>query len=167
MGKAKFGIFGDGKELPQIVLNRFFKNGDFRSGYYRDQTLLMAQGLLSPDNFFAALYAHTDLKYEPMSGGRQMGAHFLTKNIDEKGQWLNLMKQKNHSSDVSPTGSQMPRLVGLAYASKIYRNSIPKSHQNARFCRKSMPKSHQNAGFRCFFGCQAIQILSALGKFGI
>ena len=94
LGKAKFGIFGDGKELPQIVLNRFFKNGDFRSGYYRDQTLLMAQGLLSPDNFFAALYAHTDLKYEPMSGGRQMGAHFLTKNIDEKGQWLNLMKQK-------------------------------------------------------------------------
>ncbi len=129
LGKAKFGIFGDGKELPQIVLNRFFKNGDFRSGYYRDQTLLMAQGLLSPDNFFAALYAHTDLKYEPMSGGRQMGAHFLTKNIDEKGQWLNLMKQKNHSSDVSPTGSQMPRLVGLAYASKIYRKlNIKKSN---------------------------------------
>ncbi|MBL30639.1 MAG: transketolase [Flavobacteriaceae bacterium] len=121
LGKGKFGIFGDGKELPQIVLNRFFKNGDFRSGYYRDQTLLMAQGLLTPDNFFAALYAHTDLKYEPMSGGRQMGAHFSTRSIDKNGEWLNLMKQKNHSSDVSPTGSQMPRLVGLAYSSKIYR----------------------------------------------
>ena len=129
LGKGKFGIFGDGKELPQVALNRFFKNGDFRSGYYRDQTLLMAQGLLTPDNFFAALYAHTDLQYEPMSGGRQMGAHFLTKNIDESGKWLNLMKQKNHSSDISPTGSQMPRLVGLAYASKLYRQlNIKKSN---------------------------------------
>ena len=84
LGKGKFGIFGDGKELPQMALNHFFKNGDFRSGYYRDQTLLMAQGLLTPENFFAALYAHTDLDFEPMSGGRQMGAHFLTKSINFK-----------------------------------------------------------------------------------
>jgi len=121
LGKGKFGIFGDGKELPQIALNHFFKNGDFRSGYYRDQTLLMAQGLLTPENFFAALYAHTDLDFEPMSGGRQMGGHFLSKSINKDGSWKDLMKQKNHSSDVSPTGSQMPRLVGLAQASKIYR----------------------------------------------
>ncbi|MDG2371713.1 MAG: thiamine pyrophosphate-dependent enzyme [Flavobacteriaceae bacterium] len=121
LGKGKFGIFGDGKELPQMALNHFFKNGDFRSGYYRDQTLLMAQGLLTPENFFAALYAHTDLDFEPMSGGRQMGAHFLTKSINKDGSWNNLMDQKNHSADVSPTGSQMPRLVGLAQASKIYR----------------------------------------------
>ena len=121
LGKGKFGIFGDGKELPQVALNHFFKNGDFRSGYYRDQTLLMAQNILTPENFFAALYAHTDLDYEPMSGGRQMGGHFLTKSINNDGSWRDLMKQKNHSSDVSPTGSQMPRLVGLAQASKIYR----------------------------------------------
>ena len=121
LGKGKFGIFGDGKELPQVALNHFFKNGDFRSGYYRDQTLLMAQNILTPENFFAALYAHTDLDYEPMSGGRQMGGHFLTKSINNDGSWRDLMRQKNHSSDVSPTGSQMPRLVGLAQASKIYR----------------------------------------------
>ncbi len=121
LGKGKFGIFGDGKELPQVALNHFFKNGDFRSGYYRDQTLLMAQNILTPESFFAALYAHTDLDYEPMSGGRQMGGHFLTKSINNDGSWRDLMKQKNHSSDVSPTGSQMPRLVGLAQASKIYR----------------------------------------------
>ncbi len=122
LGKGKFGIFGDGKELPQIAMNHFFKDGDFRSGYYRDQTLLMAQGILNPENFFAALYAHTDLDYEPMSGGRQMGGHFLTKSLNEDGTWRDLMKQKNHSSDVSPTASQMPRLVGLAQASKVYRN---------------------------------------------
>ena len=121
LGKGKFGIFGDGKELPQMALNHFFKNGDFRSGYYRDQTLLMAQSLLSPENFFAALYAHSDLTFEPMSGGRQMGGHFLSRSINIDGSWKNLMNQKNHSSDVSPTASQMPRLIGLAQASKIYR----------------------------------------------
>ena len=121
-GKGKFGIFGDGKELPQVVLNHFFQKGDYRAGYYRDQTLLMAQGLLDTDKFFAALYGHPDLKYETMSGGRQMGAHFMTSNIDQNG---NLISQKdifNHSADLSPTASQMPRLVGLAQASKIYRN---------------------------------------------
>jgi hypothetical protein len=121
LGKGKFGIFGDGKELPQMALNHFFNDGDFRSGYYRDQTLLMAQKLLTPENFFAALYAHTDLNFEPMSGGRQMGGHFLSKSVNQDGSWVNLMKQKNHSSDISPTASQMPRLVGLAQASKFYR----------------------------------------------
>ena len=121
-GKGKFGIFGDGKELPQIALSKFYQNGDFRSGYYRDQTLLMSQGLLSPKQIFAALYAHLDLEKEPMSGGRQMGGHFVTRSVTEDGEWLSLVDQKNHSGDVSPTGSQMPRLLGLAQASKIYRN---------------------------------------------
>ena len=129
-GKGKFGIFGDGKEVPQIALNHFFKNGDFRSGYYRDQTLLMAQGLLSISNIFSALYADLDLSREPMSGGRQMGGHFVTPSRKKNGEWLDLMKKKNHSGDVSPTGSQMPRLLGLAQASKIYRNIKPKdSHK--------------------------------------
>lgn len=121
-GKGKFGIFGDGKELPQIALNKFYKNGDFRSGYYRDQTLLMSQGLLSAKEIFAALYAHLDADKEPMSGGRQMGGHYVTRSISENGTWLPLVDQKNHSGDISPTGSQMPRLIGLAQASKIYRN---------------------------------------------
>ena len=130
LGKGKFGIFGDGKELPQMALNHFFNDGDFRSGYYRDQTLLMAQKLLTPENFFAALYAHTDLNFEPMSGGRQMGGHFLSKSVNQDGSWVNLMKQKNHSSDISPTASQMPRLVGLAQASKFYRKLKVKNSKN-------------------------------------
>ena len=121
-GKAKFGIFGDGKELPQLILSKFFKNGDFRSGYYRDQTILMDQGHLSPKELFSALYAHPDIDIEPMSGGRQMGGHFVTRSIEENGSWKNLTNQKNHSSDISPTAGQMPRLVGLAQASKVYRS---------------------------------------------
>ena len=120
-GKGKFGIFGDGKELPQLAMNHFFQNGDFRSGYYRDQTLLMAQGLLTVSNVFAALYAHLDQSIEPMSGGRQMGGHFATPFRNDKGEWLDLVNLKNHSGDISPTGSQMPRLLGLAQASKVYR----------------------------------------------
>ena len=120
-GKAKFGIFGDGKELPQLVLSRFFKKGDFRSGYYRDQTILMSHDLLSPQQLFAALYAHPDLKEEPMSGGRQMGAHFVTPSHDKEGNWLDLTQQYNHSSDISPTAGQIPRSIGLAQASKVYR----------------------------------------------
>ena len=120
-GKAKFGIFGDGKELPQLVLSRFFAKGDFRAGYYRDQTILMAQGLLSPQQLFAALYAHPDLEEEPMSGGRQMGAHFVTPSHDHEGNWLDLTKQYNHSSDISPTAGQIPRSIGLAQASRVYR----------------------------------------------
>ena len=129
-GKGKFGIFGDGKELPQLALNHFFKKGDYRAGYYRDQTLLMAQGLLSVSNIFASLYADLDLKREPMSGGRQMGGHFMTANKNHNNEWLNLLKTKNHSGDVSPTGSQMPRLLGLAQASKIYRGLNTKNSKN-------------------------------------
>ncbi|MFC7445532.1 alpha-ketoacid dehydrogenase subunit alpha/beta [Mesoflavibacter profundi] len=121
-GKAKFGIFGDGKEVPQLALAKAFKNGDFRSGYYRDQTFMMAIGELSIEQFFAGLYANTDLKEEPMSAGRQMGGHFATHSLDEKGNWKDLTKQKNSSSDISPTAGQMPRLLGLAQASKIYRH---------------------------------------------
>jgi len=121
-GKAKFGIFGDGKEVPQLALAKAFQNGDFRSGYYRDQTFMMAIGQLSIQQFFAGLYGHTDLAYDPMSAGRQMGGHFATHSLDEKGNWNNLTKQKNSSADISPTAGQMPRLLGLAQASKIYRN---------------------------------------------
>lgn len=121
-GKAKFGIFGDGKEVPQLAMAKAFKNGDFRSGYYRDQTFMMAIGQLTPQQFFAGLYAHTDINQEPMSAGRQMGGHFATHSLDENGNWKNLTAQKNSSSDISPTAGQMPRLLGLAQASKIYRN---------------------------------------------
>ncbi|MEM1001786.1 MAG: thiamine pyrophosphate-dependent enzyme [Bacteroidota bacterium] len=120
-GKAKFGIFGDGKEVPQIAWAKAFKNGDFRSGYYRDQTFMMAIGELNIEQFFAGLYANTDLKEEPMSAGRQMGGHFATHSLDENGNWNDLTVIKNSSSDISPTAAQMPRLLGLAQASKIYR----------------------------------------------
>ena len=120
-GKAKFGIFGDGKEVPQLALAKAFKNGDFRSGYYRDQTFMMAIGQLSIQEFFAGLYGHSDINFDPMSAGRQMGGHFATHSLDEKGNWKNLTIQKNSSSDISPTAGQMPRLLGLAQASKIYR----------------------------------------------
>ncbi|TYB79734.1 alpha-ketoacid dehydrogenase subunit alpha/beta [Bizionia myxarmorum] len=121
-GKAKFGIFGDGKEVPQLAMAKAFKNGDFRSGYYRDQTFMMAIGALNIEQFFAGLYANTDIKEEPMSGGRQMGGHFATHSLDENGNWNNLLEQKNSSADISPTAGQMPRLLGLAQASKIYRH---------------------------------------------
>ncbi|MCM8570536.1 thiamine pyrophosphate-dependent enzyme [Gramella jeungdoensis] len=121
-GKAKFGIFGDGKEVPQLAMAKAYKNGDFRSGYYRDQTFMMAINELTPEQFFAGLYADTDMENEPMSAGRQMGGHFMTHSIDENGEWKNLMEQKNSSADISPTAGQMPRLLGLAQASKIYRN---------------------------------------------
>ncbi len=122
-GKAKFGIFGDGKELAQIALAKQFQLGDFRSGYYRDQTLLFAINELTIQEYFAGLYAHTDVVEEPLSGGRQMGGHFATRNIDENGEWKDLMKQRNSSSDISPTAGQMPRLLGLAQASKVYREN--------------------------------------------
>ena len=120
-GKAKFGIFGDGKELPQLAMARAFRNGDFRSGYYRDQTFMMALGLLTPENFFHGLYATTDITLEPMSAGRQMGGHFGTYSLNEDGSWKDLTAQPNSSPDISCTAGQMPRLLGLAYASKIYR----------------------------------------------
>jgi len=121
-GKAKFGIFGDGKEVPQLAMAKAFKNGDFRSGYYRDQTFMMAIGEMSIQQFFAGLYGHTDIIHDPMSAGRQMGGHFATHSLDENGHWKNLVNQKNSSADISPTGGQMPRLLGLAQASKMYRN---------------------------------------------
>ena len=122
-GKAKFGIFGDGKEIAQLAMAKQFKNGDWRSGYYRDQTFMMAIDKLSVKQYFAALYAHTDLKHEPSSAGRQMGGHYSTRSLDENGNWMNLMEQKNSSSDISPTAGQMPRLLGLAQASKVFREN--------------------------------------------
>lgn len=121
-GKAKFGIFGDGKEVPQLAWAKAFKNGDWRSGYYRDQTFMMAIGEMTIQQFFAGLYGHTDLAHEPMAAGRQMGGHFSTHSLNEDGSWKNLTAQKNSSPDISPTAGQMPRLLGLAQASKIFRN---------------------------------------------
>lgn len=121
-GKAKFGIFGDGKEVPQLAMAKAFQNGDFRSGYYRDQTFMIAIGQMTIEQFFAGLYGHTDLDFDPMSAGRQMGGHFATHSLDENGNWKDLTKQKNSSADISPTAGQMPRLLGLAQASKIFRN---------------------------------------------
>jgi len=122
-GKAKFGIFGDGKELPQLAMAKFFKPGDFRSGYYRDQTFMMATGLLTVRQFFAQLYATPDVIAEPASAGRMMTSHFGTRLLDEKGNWKELKNMLNSSSDISPTAAQMPRLVGLAFASKYYRQN--------------------------------------------
>mgnify|MGYP006275440971 CR=1 FL=1 len=123
MGKAKFGIFGDGKEVAQIAMAKAFQNGDFRSGYYRDQTFMMSVGQLTSQQFFAQLYAHTSVKDEPASAGRMMNGHFGTRSLNEKGEWKTLTDMKNSSSDISPTAGQMPRLVGLAYASKLYREN--------------------------------------------
>ncbi len=122
-GKAKFGIFGDGKEIAQIAMSKVFMPGDFRSGYYRDQTFMFAKGLLTVQEWFAGLYAHADLTAEPSSAGRQMGGHYSTRSINPDNSWATLTDQANSSSDISPTGSQMPRLLGLAMASKQYRNT--------------------------------------------
>ena len=131
-GKAKFGIFGDGKEVPQLAMAKFFKDGDFRSGYYRDQTFMMAIGELTMQQFFAGLYGHTDISQEPMSAGRQMGGHFVTHSLNDDGSWKDLTKQKNSSADISPTAAQMPRMLGLAQASSIYR-SIPELADKSNF----------------------------------
>ncbi len=121
-GKAKFGIFGDGKELPQLAMAKVFRNGDFRSGYYRDQTFAMAIDAVTVESFFAQLYADTSIDREPASAGRQMNGHYATRSLNEDGSWKNLMEQKNISSDISPTAGQMPRLLGLALASKVYKS---------------------------------------------
>jgi 2-oxoisovalerate dehydrogenase E1 component len=123
MGKAKFGIFGDGKELAQLAMAKVFRDGDHRAGYYRDQTFMLAIGELTLQQYFAQLYAHTDVEADPASAGRLMNGHFATRMIDENGAFKNLAKLKNSSSDISPTAGQMPRLVGLAYASKLFRNN--------------------------------------------
>ncbi len=120
-GKAKFGIFGDGKEIAQLALAKVFKKGDWRSGYYRDQTIMMALGEVSLQQFFAQLYAHADLEHEPHTGGRLMNVHYATRSLNEDGSWKPITAQHNSAADVSCTGAQMPRLVGLAWASKLYR----------------------------------------------
>ena len=122
-GKGKFGIFGDGKEVAQIAMAKFFQQGDFRSGYYRDQTFMFSAGLASVEQFFSQLYADPDVKNDPFSAGRQMNAHFATKFVDDNGNWLDLANRKNISADMAPTASQMPRALGLAYASKCFRNA--------------------------------------------
>lgn len=122
-GKAKFGIFGDGKELAQVAMARVFQAGDWRSGYYRDQTVMMALEQLTLKQFFAQLFADTDVEHDPASAGRQMNNHFSTRLISSDGEWLDQLKQPNTSSDISPTGGQMARLVGLGYASKLYRSN--------------------------------------------
>jgi len=122
-GKAKFGIFGDGKEIPQLAMARVFQPGDWRSGYYRDQTFMMAAGMFSLEEFFAQLYGDTDLNANPANGGRLMNNHFATRSLDEKGHWKDLMKQKNSAADSSPTASQMPRLLGLAQASRLFKEN--------------------------------------------
>jgi 2-oxoisovalerate dehydrogenase E1 component len=133
-GKAKFGIFGDGKELPQVAMAHAFRPGDWRSGYYRDQTLAFATGMSTVQEFFAQLYAHTDLQAEPASAGRMMNGHFGTRSLTPDGSWRDLTAQPNSASDVSPTASQMPRAVGLAYASKLYRQ-VAELQSFTRFSR--------------------------------
>ena len=123
MGRAKFGVFGDGKELPQIAMSKFFKNGDFRSGYYRDQTFMMAIDQLNASQFFAQLYAHADINFDPHSGGRQMNCHFATRMLNDNGDWKTQTDMKNSASDISCVSGQMPRIVGLGYASKLYREN--------------------------------------------
>ncbi|MEE3146207.1 MAG: thiamine pyrophosphate-dependent enzyme [Bacteroidota bacterium] len=142
-GKAKFGIFGDGKELAQIALSKQFQNGDFRSGYYRDQTIMLAIEELTLEQYFSGLYAHTDVEIEPQSAGRQMGGHYATRNLDANGDWKNLMNQKNSSADISPTAGQMPRLVGLAQASKVYRTN--KNLHGLDFTKKFSNKGNEVA----------------------
>ena len=132
MGKAKFGIFGDGKELPQLAMARAFRAGDWRAGYYRDQTFMLAIGELTLQQYFAQLYAHTDVEAEPATAGRAMNGHFATRILDEDGNFKNLATSKNSSADISPTAGQMPRLVGLAYASKLYRQN-PELQQFEQF----------------------------------
>lgn len=123
MGKAKFGIFGDGKELAQVVMARVFQKGDFRAGYYRDQTLMMALGELTVQQYFAQLYAHTNVEADPASAGRLMNGHFATRSLNEDGTWKSLTSQYNSAADISPTAAQMPKLLGLAFASKLFRNN--------------------------------------------
>jgi len=134
-GKAKFGIFGDGKEIPQLAMAKVFRNGDWRSGYYRDQTFMFAAGLMTLEEFFAQLYGDTDENFNPQSAGRLMNNHFSTKTIDKNGEWFDLTERKNSSADISPTAGQMPRLLGLALASKLFR-SYPSKKEFKKFTIK-------------------------------
>ena len=140
-GKAKFGIFGDGKEVAQVAMSKFFKPGDFRSGYYRDQTFMFASGTATIEQFFSQLYADANINHDPFSAGRQMNGHYATKFVDEQGEWLDLAKLKNISSDISPTAGQMVRGLGLAFASKLFRN-VPALHE--------LPNLSNNGNEICF-----------------
>ena len=131
-GKAKFGIFGDGKEIPQLAMAKVFKNGDWRSGYYRDQTFMFAIGAMTLEEFFAQLYGDTNLENTPANAGRLMNNHFATRSLNDKGEWKDLMKQKNSSPDISPTAGQMPRALGLALASKLFKQNID-LHSSSKF----------------------------------
>ncbi len=122
-GKAKFGIFGDGKEIPQLAMTRVFQNGDWRSGYYGDQTFMMAAGMFSLEEFFAQLYGDPDQDFNPSIAGRLMNNHFATSYINADGSWMKQTELNNSTADISPTAGQMPRLLGLAYVSKFYRNN--------------------------------------------
>ncbi|MBM3935658.1 MAG: transketolase [Sphingomonadales bacterium] len=144
-GKAKFGIFGDGKELPQLAMAKAFRAGDIRSGYYRDQTFMLATGMMTLEGFFAQLYAHSSLEHEPASGGRSMNGHFATRWLDQQGQTLNLTDKPQSTADVSPTGGQMGRGLGIAYASKLYR-SLPDLHSSSAFSRGGNEISYVTIG---------------------
>jgi TPP-dependent pyruvate/acetoin dehydrogenase alpha subunit len=122
-GKAKFGIFGDGKEVAQVALSKFFQPGDYLSGYYRDQTIAFATGQASMEEFFSQLYADPDANNEPHSGGRNMNAHFATAFVDENGEWLDLVNRKNIAGPLAPTAAQIPRSMGFALASKLFRHN--------------------------------------------
>ncbi|MGB0849918.1 MAG: thiamine pyrophosphate-dependent enzyme [Bacteroidia bacterium] len=134
-GKAKFGIFGDGKEVAQVAMARYMQKGDFRAGYYRDQTLMFALGLSDVQKFFAQLYAHPSAKHEPSSAGRSMNGHFGTRMLDDDGNWLPQTDRINVSSDISPTAGQMPRVLGLAFASKVYKENR-NLHENTNFSKQ-------------------------------
>jgi TPP-dependent pyruvate/acetoin dehydrogenase alpha subunit len=122
-GKAKFGIFGDGKEIPQLAMAKVFREGDWRAGYYRDQTFMFASGIMNLEEFFAQLYGDTDQDFNPQSAGRLMNNHFSTRTIDGDGNWLDLASRKNVSADISPTAGHMPRLLGLAFSSVLFRQN--------------------------------------------
>jgi pyruvate/2-oxoglutarate/acetoin dehydrogenase E1 component/TPP-dependent pyruvate/acetoin dehydrogenase alpha subunit len=144
-GKAKFGIFGDGKELPQLAMAKAFRAGDIRSGYYRDQTFMLATGMMTLEGFFAQLYAHTSLEHEPASGGRSMNGHFATRWLDEHGQTKSLTEGPQSTADISPTGGQMGRGLGIAYASKLYR-LLPDLHSAVGFSRNGNEISYVTIG---------------------
>jgi TPP-dependent pyruvate/acetoin dehydrogenase alpha subunit len=133
-GKAKFGIFGDGKEIAQLAYAKQFRKGDWRSGYYRDQTFMMAAGLLSAEQFFAQLYGTTGNELNPGNAGRSFNNHYATANVDTRGEWLNLADQKNSAADLSPTAGHMPKLLGLALASKLFRH-MKRQASNAKYTR--------------------------------
>lgn len=144
-GKAKFGIFGDGKEIPQLAMAKVFKNGDWRSGYYRDQTFMFATGMMTLEEFFAQLYGDTKLENTPANAGRLMNNHFASRSLNEKGEWKDLMKQKNSSPDISPTAGQMPRALGLAFASKLFKENKD-LHKLKKFTNKGQEVVHATIG---------------------